>query len=853
MKIAFYGSSLLSSYWNGAATYYRGPARAILRQRGYEITFYEPDAFDRQQHRDMDPPDWATSRVYPATEAGAARRGRRRRATADVVVKASGVGVFDDELLAGVMRRGARPMRSASSGTSTRRRRSRNCAAVPTIRCAARLPSLDLVLTYGGGPPVVEAYRGFGARRCVPVYNALDPATHHPVPAGSALRRRPGLPRQPPARPRGAGRGILPAPRRDCCRTRHFLIGGNGWESKACRRNVRHLGHVYTREHNAFNTLRPRGAQHRARQHGGDRLLAGDPRLRGGRRRRLPDHRRLGGHRALPGTGRGGSGRPRRRGRRRACSRQLTPERARAIGEAARIAHPRRAHLCPPRRAGRCACCARKLGRKRDRGLGMSSTTSAPHARGHPGPEPVLVLGQRPRDHLPRLAEGLRRARPRRTVPRARRSPGTPPTATSVSPASAASPSTMISIATRPLARRHRECRCGHRRLLRAGRRRRRRAACRRSPRGVTAFYDIDTPVTLAALARGDVRLSRGRADPRLRPLSLLHRRPDARPARMERYGSPAARALYCSVDAAAYRPLGLPQRWDLCYLGTYSADRQPDAGTPAARAGTAGAAAALRRRRAAISGRHRLAGQRASGIDHVPPGEHPALLRGEPLHAERHAGRHGAGRLQPQRAAVRGRRLRHADHLGQWPGLDELFDPGPGYLLVADAEDVLGHCWIARSIAGLPWRPRCSSAVAICRHTGQASRRGAGRYTCAGARSVHRTGRNSQRTGEDDLVSKVKRRTVVVAGGAGFLGSHLCDALLADDAEVICLDNFRTGRRQNLRHLEREPALRPHRGRRHRCAAASGSPGTAHRCRSSIWPVPRRRRTTRPIRSTRC
>ena len=45
MRIAFYGSSLLSSYWNGAATYYRG-LLAALSPLGYDITFYEPDAFD---------------------------------------------------------------------------------------------------------------------------------------------------------------------------------------------------------------------------------------------------------------------------------------------------------------------------------------------------------------------------------------------------------------------------------------------------------------------------------------------------------------------------------------------------------------------------------------------------------------------------------------------------------------------------------------------------------------------------------------------------------------------------------------------------------------------------------------
>ncbi|MBX9698341.1 MAG: SDR family oxidoreductase [Acetobacteraceae bacterium] len=50
------------------------------------------------------------------------------------------------------------------------------------------------------------------------------------------------------------------------------------------------------------------------------------------------------------------------------------------------------------------------------------------------------------------------------------------------------------------------------------------------------------------------------------------------------------------------------------------------------------------------------------------------------------------------------------------------------------------------------------------------------------------------------------RRRSVLVAGGAGFLGSHLCDALLAEGAEVLCLDSFLTGRHANLRHLERDP-----------------------------------------------
>ena len=85
MRIAFYGSSLLSSYWNGAATYYRG-LLAALAPLGHHITFYEPDAFERQAHRDIEPPDWARVVVYQATSPTlcarssqqAARSGRRR-------------------------------------------------------------------------------------------------------------------------------------------------------------------------------------------------------------------------------------------------------------------------------------------------------------------------------------------------------------------------------------------------------------------------------------------------------------------------------------------------------------------------------------------------------------------------------------------------------------------------------------------------------------------------------------------------------------------------------------------------------------------------------------------------------
>jgi spore maturation protein CgeB len=96
-----------------------------------------------------------------------------------------------------------------------------------------------------------------------------------------------------------------------------------------------------------------------------------------------------------------------------------------------------------------------------------------------------------------------------------------------------------------------------------------------RTARGVTAFYDIDTPVTLAKLARGDFEYLSPEVIPGYDLYLSFTGGPTLRRIE-EQYGSPAARALYCSVDPDAYRPLDVPKKWDLSYLGTYSDDRQP-------------------------------------------------------------------------------------------------------------------------------------------------------------------------------------------------------------------------------------------------------------------------------------
>jgi spore maturation protein CgeB len=258
MNIAFFGSSLVSAYWNGAATYYRGVVRA-LHERGHRVTFYEPDAYERQQHRDIPDPDYATVVVYPGEgEAGVYRVLEQARG-ADLVVKASGVGVFDALLEREVLQL-QRPGTLVAfwdvdaPATLARVQDAGTGEGADPFR--ALVPRYDLVLTYGGGDPVVAAYTALGARHCVPVYNALDPETHHPVaPDARFASDCVLLANRLPDREaridefffRAAEATHRQAP------GRRFLLGGNGWHDRPMPPNVGYLGHVYTADHNAVN------------------------------------------------------------------------------------------------------------------------------------------------------------------------------------------------------------------------------------------------------------------------------------------------------------------------------------------------------------------------------------------------------------------------------------------------------------------------------------------------------------------------------------------------------------------------------------------------------------------------
>jgi spore maturation protein CgeB len=250
MKIAFFGSSLVSAYWNGAATYYRGIIRA-LADRGHDITFYEPDAYDRQAHRDIPDPNWATVVVYSADGTAGVERAIRSAADADLIVKASGVGVFDTLLEAAVLEL-SRPSKLVvfwdvdAPATLDRVQGDAGDPFGPLI------PRYDAIFTYGGGPPVVEAYRELGARACHPIYNAVDPETHHQVAPDDRFDGVLGLmANRLPDREARVESFFLEVAR--ALPGEAFVLGGNGWADKLLPDNVRAVGHVYTRDHNAFN------------------------------------------------------------------------------------------------------------------------------------------------------------------------------------------------------------------------------------------------------------------------------------------------------------------------------------------------------------------------------------------------------------------------------------------------------------------------------------------------------------------------------------------------------------------------------------------------------------------------
>ncbi len=248
MKIFVFGSSITSSYWNGAATYYRGIYRH-LNALGHQITFAEPVAYGRQQKRDAGDFSYVESIVYETEDQLCNLL--RRACHSDLVIKHSGVGVFDELLEEKIL--------DCRSGVTT--------AVFWDVDAPATLarlgsnphdpfwqlvPEYDRIFTYGGGPPVVEHYLRLGAAECHPIYNALDPETHYPV------NSRPELAcdvlfvgNRLPDRESRVEKFFLRAA--SLAPEFKFVLGGEGWGGKRLPENVRWIGHVGTGDHNRLN------------------------------------------------------------------------------------------------------------------------------------------------------------------------------------------------------------------------------------------------------------------------------------------------------------------------------------------------------------------------------------------------------------------------------------------------------------------------------------------------------------------------------------------------------------------------------------------------------------------------
>ncbi|HLG97595.1 MAG TPA: glycosyltransferase [Bryobacteraceae bacterium] len=250
MQIAFFGSSLLSSYWNGAATYYRGIIRE-LNARGHRITFYEPDAYGRQQHLDVsaDLP-WVDVSVYD-NSGPAVLRALEQARSADLIVKASGVGV-NDQLLEREVLRIRRAGASAAFWDVDAPATLDRVNSSPGDPFRELIPKYDVIFTYGGGEPVVRGYQRLGAKLCVPIYNGLDPQTHHPVPSDPAYAADLSfLGNRLPDREQRVEEFFLKAA--SLQPALKFLFAGSGWQDKPVPSNVQYIGHLYSAQHNAFN------------------------------------------------------------------------------------------------------------------------------------------------------------------------------------------------------------------------------------------------------------------------------------------------------------------------------------------------------------------------------------------------------------------------------------------------------------------------------------------------------------------------------------------------------------------------------------------------------------------------
>jgi nucleoside-diphosphate-sugar epimerase/spore maturation protein CgeB len=319
-----------------------------------------------------------------------------------------------------------------------------------------------------------------------------------------------------------------------------------------------------------------------------------------------------------------------------------------------------------------------------------------------------------------------------------------------------------------------------------------------RHARGVTAFYDIDTPVTLAKLERGDFEY----LSPDIVPGYDVYLSFTGGPTleRIERrYGSPMARALYCSVDPDAYPQLDVPKKWDLTYLGTYSDDRQPTLEKLLIES-----ARRLPELRFCVAGPQYPDSinwpANVERIDHLPPAEHPDFYAASryTLNVTR-ADMIAAG-WSPSVRLFEAAACATPVISDRWDGIDSLFEPGCEIVLADSSDEVVARLSANDDASAIG---RGARARILSGHTAahRASELERAIQEAAGAKAH---GASNRERG----VKQRGERVALVTGGAGFIGSNLCRRLLDEGARVVCVDNFQTGRMENVRQLEQHGAF---------------------------------------------
>lgn len=206
--------------------------------------------------------------------------------------------------------------------------------------------------------------------------------------------------------------------------------------------------------------------------------------------------------------------------------------------------------------------------------------------------------------------------------------------------------------------------------------------------RGLACFYDIDTPVTLAALARRECEY----LTPELIPGYAIYFSFTGGPtlARLEsEFGSPRARALYCSVDTSRYQPLPVPKKWDLSYLGTYSDDRQQTLERLLVET-----ARRCPERRFAVAGPQyppTIAWPaNVELIEHLPPAEHAAFYSASRFTLNVTRADMIAAGWSPSVRLFEAGACATPIISDKWAGIDDVFEPGSEIVLAERTDEVV-------------------------------------------------------------------------------------------------------------------------------------------------------------------